>query len=403
MSEDRSDELREWYAAEDEGLQASQRLYQQGYGRNGDQSAGETSTNDQASQPDDADDGGQHSWMPVDLTDVLDGTWQPPKPTVGRRIDGIGLFYPGKKHTVSSESEAGKTWFALAAARDEILRENHVFYVDFEDDCGPVAGRLITLGLDAERIREFFHYVRPETPIFLAPNGTDIEAILDQYRPTLAVVDGVTEAMTLHELNPLDNADAAKFGRLVPRLLAESGAAAVSLDHVTKSAEGRGRYSIGAVHKLNGLDGAAYILENRRPFGIDMEGVSTIRIAKDRPGQLRKHAVANKSGMPWFADLTVDTTLDGLSDGAATVTAPDGHGQDSEFRPTIIMARMADVLAKHPDGLSQRVWCGVVKGGTEIKRTAVFYLIADGYVTDKTPHKLIKSYPDDADSGGENQ
>lgn len=50
-----------------------------------------------------------HTWEPVDLADVLDGTWKPPEPTVGRRSDGVGLFYPGKKHTISSESEAGKT------------------------------------------------------------------------------------------------------------------------------------------------------------------------------------------------------------------------------------------------------------------------------------------------------
>jgi hypothetical protein len=41
------------------------------------------------------------SWQPVDLSDVLDGTWQPLQPTVGLRTDGVGVFYPGKSHTVS--------------------------------------------------------------------------------------------------------------------------------------------------------------------------------------------------------------------------------------------------------------------------------------------------------------
>lgn len=335
------------------------------------------------------------SWMPVDLADVLDGTWQPPTPTVGRRSDGVGLFYPGKKHTVSSESEAGKTWFALAACRDEILRENHVFYYDFEDDKGPVVARLMLLGVNAKQIGEFFHYVRPETPIFLAPHGVDVADTLDRYRPTLAILDGVTEAMTLHELNPLDNADAAKFGRMVPRLLAESGAAAVSLDHVTKSAEGRGRYSIGAVHKLNGLDGAAYILDNRRPFGVGLQGVSTVRIAKDRPGQLRSKAVpSGKGGLHWFADLIIDTTLTGMTEGVVTVAPSVDRG--TERRPTVIMGRICDALADRPEGLAQRVLGTVVTGKTDTIREALDYLIADGYVTPRTPHKLIRPYlPDE--------
>ena len=218
----------------------------------------------------------------------------------------------------------------------------------------------------------------------------------ERFSQTLAVIDGVTEAMTLHELDPSNNSDAARFGRLVPRTIADYGCATVSLDHVTKAAEGRGRYSIGAVHKLNGLDGAAYILENRRPFGIDMQGVSTIRIAKDRPGQLRKYAVANKSGMFWFADLIVDTTLDGLTEGVASVAPP--VASDSELKPTIIMARISDTLAAKPDdGLPQRVLCDVVTGKAATIRLALSYLIADGYVTPKWPHKLIRPYFDDND------
>jgi hypothetical protein len=77
---------------------------------------------DQINSSEAAEDGPEtstSSWRPVDLTSVLDGTWQPPVPSVGRRSDGLGLFYQGKTHTVVSETEAGKTWFALAAAIHE--------------------------------------------------------------------------------------------------------------------------------------------------------------------------------------------------------------------------------------------------------------------------------------------
>lgn len=336
------------------------------------------------------------SWRPADLSDVLDGTWKPPEPTVGCRSDGIGLFYLGKQHTVASESEGGKTWLLLAAARDEISRDHHVVYIDFEDDCGPVVGRLLALGVNPQRVQRFFHYLRPESPLTVPVNQADLDEMMTEYKPTLATVDGVTEAMTLHGLNPLDNHDAAKFGRLVPRRLAKWGAAAVCLDHVTKSSDTRGRYSIGAVHKLNGLDGAAFVLENRHPFGVDIEGRSTVRIAKDRPGQLRKHTLPNANGLPWFADLVLDSTMGGGHTEAAVI-APNSE-LATKPRPTRMMRRVSDELANRPDGLAQRVLCDVVPGKTDTIRLALSHLIADGYVTSKTPHKLLKPFVDEDES-----
>lgn len=335
------------------------------------------------------------TWRPADLSDVLDGTWEPPEPTVGRRSDGVGLFYLGKQHTVASESEGGKTWHLLVAARDEIDRENHVVYVDFEDDRGPVVGRLLALGVNPERVRQYFHYLRPESPLTVPVNQADLDEMMSACSPTLAAVDGVTEAMTMHGLNPLDNHDAAKFGRMLPRRLAKWGAATVSLDHVTKSSDTRGRYSIGAVHKLNGLDGAAYVLENRQPFGVDIEGRSTIRIAKDRPGQLRKHALPAANGLPWFADLVLDSTMGG-GHTEATVMAPDS-GAAGKPRPTRMMRRVSEELAKHPNGLPQRVIQDVVTGGTDTIRKALSHLIAEGYVTGKTPHVSLKPFTDEGE------
>ena len=69
------------------------------------------------------------------------------------------------------------------------------------------------------------------------------------------VIDGVTEAMTMHGLELKDNADVAKFVELLPRPLARMGAAVVLVDHVAKDTGGRGRFAIGAPHKLAGIDG----------------------------------------------------------------------------------------------------------------------------------------------------
>ena len=332
------------------------------------------------------------TWQAVDLTEALDGTWRAPEATVGRRSDDVGLFYRGKAHTISGESESLKTWLALSAIQHEITNGRHAVFIDFEDDAGPVVGRLLGMDTPTDAIRERFHYVRPESPLTDPLMRADLEALLLDVHPSLAVIDGVTEGMTLHGLNPLDNKDAAAFGRMLPRTLTRAGAAAVSLDHVTKSSEGRGRYSLGAVHKLNGLDGAAYVLENRKPAGVGLVGRSTVMIAKDRPGQLRKHALPSSGGMHWFADLVLDSTLEGFAD--VSVCSPEAEKADTSAAPTFMMGRVAAKLTEHPEGLAQRVLCDITKGKTETIRAALSHLIAGGYVSDKTPHRLLKPYPD---------
>jgi len=338
----------------------------------------------------DVPDASSRSWRPVDLAAVLDGGWQSPEPTVGRRDDGIGLFYPGKSHTVSSETEAGKTWFALAAVLDEINAGHHVVYLDFEDDEGSIGGRLVYLGAHRDTIRDRFHYVRPVDPIGVGANLDDLRHLLATYTPTLGVVDGITEAMVMHGLNPLKNDEIARFGRMLPRRIAAAGAAAVSLDHVTKDREGRGRYSLGGVHKLNGLDGAAYVLENRKPFGIGIVGKSTIRLAKDRPAQLRKHAIAGRDGMHWFGDLELDSKGDEFAE--ISIGCPTQTDDGDDWRPTVLMGRISDALAKHGP-LSQRRIRAAVTGKNDAISKALDCLILDGHVTEKSPHELLKPYP----------
>lgn len=335
----------------------------------------------------------RRSWKPVDLTNVLAGNWEAAKPTVGRRGDGVGLFYPGKLHTISSESEGGKTWLCLSVVIDELKAGRSVVYCDFEDDEGGIVGRLLTLGANPLEIAARFHYVRPDDALGGGIHLDDFNALLSDVRPSLGVVDGVTEAMTMHGLSPNDNTDVAKFSRMLPRRLAAAGAASVSLDHVTKSNETRGRYSLGAVHKLNGLDGAAYVLENRSAFGVGLTGRSTLRIAKDRPGQLRKHALPSSGGMHWMGDLVLTVHQEGFAE--IEVEAP-AEKTVSEFRPTHLMGAICEAIQKAGKPLSGAQIEAVVRGKATAIRQARSLLEIEGYITDKTPYSVLKPW----DGGG---
>lgn len=319
----------------------------------------------------------RRSWRPVDLGPVLAGTYEPPRPTVGRRDDGVGLFYPGRMHTIASESEAGKTWFALYAVRAELEAGNAVVYLDFEDDEGGIVGRLLAMQTKPEWLRERFAYLKPDDAITAVGNRQDLAEAMGDLRPTLSILDGVTEAMSLHGLEMKDNTDIATFGKLLPRWIADRGPATVALDHVTKSAEGRGRYAIGGVHKLNGLNGAGYVLENRRPFGVGLTGRSTVYITKDRPAQLRRHALPGRDGLFWFGDLVITSHEEEFVEPslAAPVAAP-----DTGLRPTAVMTKVSRIIADNPGGLSKNAVETMAGGKATVVRAALELLVNEGFV-----------------------
>ncbi len=336
----------------------------------------------------------RRTWRPVDLSPVLDGTWQPPQPSAGSRDDGHGLFYPGRMHVVAAEAEAGKTWLALAAAATELARGESCVYLDFEDDEGGVAGRLLTAGADREAIRKRFAYIRPESPV-RGRGELDLADALGDLRPSLVILDGVTEAMSLHGLELKDNTDVARFGQLLPRRMSAGGAAAVLLDHVVKDREARGGYAIGGVHKLNGLNGAMYLLENREPFGIGRTGRSRLLIRKDRPGQLRRQAVPAHDGLFWYADLVVQSHGENFAE--ISLPAPEERSA-APFRPTAIMTRISAALAEITGGLSGNAIEGAVKGKRDTVRYALELLISEGYVSverrgNAKIHKLVHPFP----------
>lgn len=345
------------------------------------------------------------TWRPEDLTAVLEGTYRPPTPTVGRREDGQPVLYPGKVHSLAAESEAGKTWLALALVREELDAGNHAVYLDFEDDVGSIVGRLLAMGTNYEAIRERFHYIRPGTPLGAGVNRDDLDTTLDTYRPTLVILDGITNAMTLHGLDLVANKDYAMFAAMLPTRIAATGAAVLALDHVTKSREGRGRHAIGAVHKLNGLDGAAFILEPVATIGIGLKGRSRVRIGKDRPGQLRAHALPalDAEGMAWFADMAVDA-IDGPDMVVVTLDPPTSGASSpasARRRPTVYMHRVSDVLEGREDALSQRQILERVKGNKDETCAAIAALTDEGYI-EVTPgpnrsklHRLVKPFTED--------
>jgi hypothetical protein len=249
------------------------------------------------------------TWTPIDLTDAVNGG-DIPEPSLLARIDGIKLLYTGRTHWFQGEPESCKTWMAGAAVAAVIQDGGHVLWIDFEDDENTAVARLKALGLTAGQILSHFAYIRPEEPLSdrqgRATKGQiDFTAAL-QHDYQLIVIDGVTEGMVTEGLDLMDNADIARWLRLLPKRLADTGAAVVALDHLTKNRESQGRYAIGGQHKLAGITGAAYSFEVVKPFARAVgtepgNGSVIVKVVKDRSGYIRARAL---DGRIAILDLT---------------------------------------------------------------------------------------------------
>lgn len=229
----------------------------------------------------DADGGESSSWEPIDLADEWDDNIEPEQATLLKRVDGPCLLYPGRTHSVYGESESGKSWIALILVAQVLMNDGTALYIDHESDKDPIKGRLRALGVTKEQARQLA-YVRPDGP----RDAAWLRLLERQY--TVAVIDGVTVAISTDGRSSDSPDETSHWLEEVPRKLEKcTGAAVLTVDHVTKARDGRGRFAVGSQQKLNAISGAAYTARVHKPFGRGEVGELVMRITKDRPGGIR--------------------------------------------------------------------------------------------------------------------
>lgn len=315
------------------------------------------------------------SWQPVDLQAVLAGKHLDPPPAMLHRTDGVALLYAGGVHAVSGEPESGKTWVALLAAVELLAAGHNVAFVDFEDRADRVVARILALGAHPDQVTAHFRYIRPDRPIDDQTRPDLADAVTDT---RLVILDGVTEAMTVHGLDLNSNSDAATFYALLPRWIADHGPAVVLIDHVVKDHERQGRWALGAQHKLAGLDAASYQVRMITPFGRGKHGIARVDVAKDRPGHVREHTTGKT-----IAEFHLDATR-GYNNLTAELRPPNTGFDDpqhpGDFRPTILMERVSLFLETNPGASQKEVETSVKSRSTSTIRKALQQLVTEEYV-----------------------
>lgn len=340
---------------------------------------------------------GTTQWAPLNLDAVLAGDEVDPPPALLARTDDALLLYAGAVHTISGEPGSGKTWLTLIAAVQELAHGHHVTMVDFEDRASRVVGRLLALGATPTQIRELFHYVRPHTALD-ATSRTDLEHATRG--STLVILDGVTEAMTLHGLDLNANADVANFYALLPRTIADhTGAAVVMIDHVVKDGEKQGRWGIGGQHKLAGIDGVAYLVKAIDPFGRGKIGHARMAVAKDRPGYVEELALGRT-----VAELHLDATDVNCLRYHLDPPAAIAKDEAGNMRPTHLMERVSRYIEITPGLGKNDLLDGRISGKKIYLRRAIDRLLQEGYIevavadNRKQIHRSITPYREDEDA-----
>lgn len=335
------------------------------------------------------------TWSRVDLSAILAGDMKPARPTLMPRTDGVCLLYPGLVHSFHGESESGKSFVVQAESARLIQAGRPVLYVDFESDAQSVVARLLLLGCTPDQIAAHLDYRRPETRPDVDLDGWG-DMMSRQY--ALAVIDGVTDALCLFGRESNGNDDIAAWHRLFPRQLARATGAAVALiDHVTKSSDGRGRFAIGGQAKLASLDGAAYTVDVVDPLGAGLKGRLRLRVAKDRPGQVRQHGgKAGSDRTQHVADFVLDATGDRLT---ATVY-PATDGPDPAERKLAHQAVVAVRVITRTPGMSSTQVAAAMRQESDcdgIRKAAmpdvIAYAVRQGFITTSHSGQTIRHYP----------
>lgn len=193
-----------------------------------------------------------------------------------------GLLYPGAVSVVAGEPGLGKSWLAVAAAREVLAQGGSVVIVDYEDSPRTWRARLQALGAGPDELASVV-YLRGGG----APTDADaswLPRLVAGVASPLVIVDSVGEALAAAGLDENAAGDVTLWHQVLPRPLADAGATVLLIDHLAKDTAGRGRWARGSTAKLATVTGAAFLLDVEQPFSRLRSGVGRLVITKDRHG-----------------------------------------------------------------------------------------------------------------------
>ncbi len=160
------------------------------------------------------------------------------------------------------------------------------------------------------------HYLRPTEPLGTGINLDDLTTLIARVTPTLVVIDGITEAMTLHSLNPLGQQGRGRV-RATSSRVARGPRASRPVPGPRNQGQGRTRTLCArrGTQTQRPRRRRLHLLDNRAPFGIGLTGSI---YSQDRQGQTGPATQARPS-LEWREALVGDLILTSHADEFAEV------------------------------------------------------------------------------------
>jgi hypothetical protein len=300
------------------------------------------------------------SWLPVNLADLPDTPPAPPD------LGGFGILYRGKRHTFSGPQESAKTVAAYAIGL-ETLRIQHdpIAIIDFEMGARATKQRLRELGATNDELNRIL-YVEPDAPA----NHTRIN-ILAQLQPILVIIDATSGAYSQQGFDDNSRSDAEKFVALYINPFFHAGIATLTLDHVVKNTDARGKYTQGSARKTEA--GEVHLgFDVITPIKRGTKGLYKITTWKDREGWHQRGQLAE-------LHLTSHPETHHISWEWKQV----GHTPEGEtWMPTKVMQHASEILERATEPLTTNNVTLELGGKRDIALKAIGHLVRLGYATE---------------------
>lgn len=331
--------------------------------------------------------------QPTFMGDVWNRVIEPIVPTLVELDGGGHLLYGGMTHSIAAPSGSGKSYIALAAMLEALRGSDRpVLMLDYEACLEVTLTRLRQLGATQAEADRFAYWYR-DVPI-QGDHAESLAAWVDQHRPCLIVLDGVTMATSLHGVDAdTSNAGYSAWAGAVRSACRVNGAntdpALLLIDHVSEKTGG-GLNARGVTAKRDTITGLALVLRGGAISESRQVKMSLI-IAKARHG--------GDSGTP--AAIVVITPGPDKSLTVEFRAPDDDAGVVVDTRLHELCVALAAAL-KQAGSLSQRRLITAVEGDNKAAARAVAHLENQGFIGRDTtarkagghyPYRLVKPYP----------
>ncbi|HTZ10187.1 MAG TPA: AAA family ATPase [Acidimicrobiales bacterium] len=270
------------------------------------------------------------SWAPLDgdnVDDVMRREVGEMQPSVFVRDDGVALLYRRRLNVFRGEPQSGKSWAALVAVVQQVRAGNVVCVLDFQDAFESMVDRLRQLGLTRQQIVAQVICCSPDSPfneIAQAHLENEFHARCHVPEATrelsLVVVNDLTGAMAVEDLDPANDGEVARFFGGFPRWLKHLGAAVVLVQHDPGPADPGARGGAGLDAGVGRVDGAVYGFKESAPFGRGLTGRARVSLLRDGGGYLRREAPGRVVGT-----LTLTSPAGGETVGVTFSAAGEGR------------------------------------------------------------------------------